>query len=139
MKSDPKTGGSSKSIANIIDQISFPLPQKVSANQIYSTMHWSKRQQVKDLYHLFMLQYKNKLKFEEKDYPLRVSYLIEWKKRPLDATNQFPIIKMIEDGMVMAGILRGDDCKSIREIVSKTVHNPKIEHDTITVVFEACV
>ncbi len=85
----------------------MPIPEKVSANSIYSqSMHWSKRKKLADLYHRSLLPYRN-IK-SDLEYPVDVSYDFTFKNKPLDCSNCGLMAKLIEDGLVQYKILRGD-------------------------------
>ena len=130
-----KTEDSSENTDDIIAKISFPVPEKVSANRIYSGLHWTKRNKLKDLYHFSLLEFR-KLKIEK--FPIHIHYIFEWKNNPLDSTNQFFMIKMLEDGMVANGIIPDDSPKYVRATTSEVMNSLKTEknkHDTITIVF----
>lgn len=109
------------------------MPEKVSTNKVYSGMHWMKRNDLKNLYHLFMLQFKRKLKLEESSFPICIEYTFEWKTKPLDSTNQTFMIKLIEDGLVNAGILPDDDHRYVRETRSITLQNKDLLADEVTI------
>lgn len=111
----------------------IPVPEKVSSNKAYSGFkHWSVRKKLKDLYHTYMMQFKGKYIVDE--FPVRITYSFEWKSRPLDTTNQFFMIKLIEDGMVHAGILPDD---SIAYVYETTSRSQKGEEDVVTVSIES--
>lgn len=110
------------------------MPEKVSTNKVYSGMHWTKRSQLKNLYQLFLLQYRGKIKLDESRFPVTITYRFEWHKHPLDSTNQTFLIKLIEDGLVNAGILPDDDHKYVKETRSITQVNKELSTDYVTVV-----
>ena len=70
----------------------YDLP-KVSANQFYAGVHWSKRKRMKDTYKL-LIRSQTKLKFEK---PCSVEYRFTFKNKPLDCSNTNGMLKMIED------------------------------------------
>ena len=68
---------------------------KISTNDIYSGMHWSKRKKIKDdCTFIVKNQFKHVFK---KDKHYQVDYVFCWKNRPLDALNCAFISKIIED------------------------------------------
>lgn len=85
--------------------ITIPLPEKVSTNQIYAGMHWSKRKKLSDLYHQSLIEHRQK-KVEE--YPVEITYIFNFKSKPLDTTNCTFMVKMLEDGLIAHGILKDD-------------------------------
>lgn len=72
--------------------ILYDLP-KVSANQFYAGIHWTKRKKLKDIYKL-LIQSQTKLKFSK---PCNVEYRFTFKSKPLDCSNTNGMLKMIED------------------------------------------
>jgi len=86
--------------------ITMPLPEKVSTNQIYAGIHWAKRKKLVDLFHKAFLEHR-KLKVEH--YPVDINYIFTFKTKPLDTTNCTYMVKCLEDGMVKNGILEDDN------------------------------
>ena len=72
--------------------ILYNLP-KVSANQFYAGVHWSKRKKLKDTYKL-LIRSQTKRKFIK---PCNVEYQFTFKNKPLDCSNTNGMLKMIED------------------------------------------
>lgn len=107
------------------------IPEKVSMNKIYAGMHWRKRQVLADLYHLEMLALKGKLKVT--DYPVTIHYDWHFTKNPLDTLNCAFMSKMIEDGMVHAGVLEADDPKYVRRSTLESHKSDKYARDTVVV------
>src|SRR3990167_1354231 len=54
-----KTKHSPKSTKLFIAETSFLLPEKVSTNRIYAGLHWTKRNELKNLYCQFLLPLRN--------------------------------------------------------------------------------
>ena len=68
---------------------------KISTNDIYAGIHWTKRKKIKDdCKFLIKNQFKHVLK---KDKHYHVDYVFCWKKNPLDALNVAFMAKIIED------------------------------------------
>lgn len=100
-------------------------------NAIYAGMHWKKRGELAELYHMEMLPLKGKLKVTE--YPVVITYDWHFKGNPLDTLNCAFMSKMIEDGMVHAGVLEDDDTKYVRRSVLNSQKSTQYEHDTVVV------
>lgn len=66
---------------------------KVSLNQFYAGIHWTKRKAHKDAYKLLIAS-QTKEKFTE---PCKVLYQFTFKNNPLDCSNCIGMVKMIED------------------------------------------
>lgn len=107
------------------------IPEKISMNKIYAGMHWRKRQEVADLYHLEMLPLKGKIKVTE--YPVTIHYEWHFTGTALDSLNCAFMSKMIEDGLVHAGVLEDDSTKYVRRSVLDSQKSSKYEHDTVVV------
>ena len=86
--------------------ILLALPEKVSTNAVYSGMHWSKRKDLADLYHLSLYPHR---KVQTKEYPVEITYRFRFKGRALDTTNCTFMAKLIEDGLVANAIIKNDD------------------------------
>ena len=87
----------------LLTEFSFPVPEKVSSNKSYSGIHWTTRVKYKNLYHQYMIQFKDQI---VEHYPVLVKYEFRWKTRALDASNCSYMVKLIEDGLVIHGILK---------------------------------
>lgn len=106
----------------------FPIPEKVSANKVYdSTMHWAVRKKLADLYHKYMLAHKSHVS----EYPVDMSYIFTFKKNPLDVSNTFLMVKLIEDGLVRNGTLEGDSPEFVGSI---SVHSQKGNSDEVEII-----
>lgn len=95
---------------------------KISLNQWYSGMHWTKRKKIKDNYTLIVKsQFKNIL---PKTKIYNTEYHFTFKLRPLDASNCVAMVKMIEDI-----IFESDGYKIIHSILitSKKGAEDKVE------------
>ena len=103
-------------------------------NKIYAGMHWRKRQELADLYHGEMLALKGKIKVTE--YPVKIHYDYHFTGTPLDSLNTALISKMIEDGMVHAGVLEKDDPKYVKRSILDSQKSKKYKHDTVVVRIE---
>lgn len=108
--------------------ITFPIPEKVSMNKIYAGFHWSKRKKLADLYHSYMLAFR---KEKVVSYPVDITYEYTFKSKPLDSLNCALVSKMIEDGMVGCGILKGDDPVHVR---SSTLSSKKGDRDEVHII-----
>ena len=97
---------------------------KLSLNKWYSGYHWTKRKKIKDQYKLII-----KSQFKEvlsKYNSYSVTYLFNFKTRPLDASNCVAMVKLIEDV-----IFEDDNYKIVNSITIKSrkskVDNVEIE------------
>lgn len=109
--------------------IRFKLPEKVSTNAIYAGMHWAKRKRIADHYHLAVLEEVSKLE-KQIEYPVDITYVFNFKGNPLDTTNCTFMVKMIEDGLVQAGLLADDDPTHIQ---CTTIYSQKGPTDFVEV------
>jgi hypothetical protein len=94
--------------------IVIPIPEKVSLNAAYAGMHWTKRNALKDLYAMSLIQFRGKFKGVE--YPLDASYIFRFKGKQLDVSNCALMIKLLEDSLKFNGIIADDDPKHIQSI-----------------------
>ena len=109
----------------------IPIPEKISLNRLYSGIHWAKRVQLKDLYHSFIRF--QRLEPQELTYPVEITYTFTWKTRGLDSTNCAFMVKMLEDGLVLTGVLQGDGPKHVRKTTTVTICDPTSKEDTVSI------
>ena len=107
------------------------IPQKVSMNAIYAGMHWKKRTELADLYHMEFMPLKGKLKV--KQYPVTIHYDWHFTGTALDTLNCSFMSKMLEDGMIHAGILEQDSTKFVRRSVLDSQKSSAYKNDTVIV------
>ena len=103
-------------------ELEVTIPEKISLNKIYGGVHWSKRKEWADMYHEEFLDVKG-VRVGAEEYPVRITYNFQFVKQALDTLNCAMMAKMLEDGMVLAGILKDDSPDYVREsvIVSRKV------------------
>lgn len=94
-------------------RIKIPIPEKVSLNKIYAGQHWSKRKELAEVFHRSLIEYRN-VKIEE--YPLDVSYIFTFKDKTLDCSNTALMAKLLEDGLVAWGVIKGDEIEYIQSV-----------------------
>ncbi|MCS4162760.1 hypothetical protein GGP94_003208 [Salinibacter ruber] len=86
-----------------------------SLNAFYSGMHWSKRKKTRDTWHEKTALHAPDVSVKE--YPVAVECVVLWGSgRRYDAENLAAGSKLITDGLVEAGVLRGDGPKDIRRV-----------------------
>lgn len=86
-------------------------------NEFYGGIHWSKRTKVADMYHQAVFYATRGIvsdKTTSFKYPVSVRYDFYYDSRLPDVDN-LPV-KLINDGLRIAGILKNDDPKHISEI-----------------------
>lgn len=111
----------------MMQKFTIPLPLKVTTNDIYKGMHWAKRKKIVDLYHRELIPYrKNRIT----GYPVDIAYIFRFKSRPLDTTNCTFMAKMLEDAMVVNGLLEDD---SVEYVGSTTIYSEKGKMDEVEI------
>lgn len=108
--------------------IKIPLPQKVSTNEIYSGMHWTKRKKLADLYHQSLIEYRNERVI---NYPIDVTYVFKFKGRVLDCSNCSYMQKLLEDGFRHWKIIEDDTTRYIQSI---TLYSQKGKRDEVEII-----
>lgn len=107
--------------------IKIPIPEKISTNKIYSGLHWATRKRHADLYHKSLIEFKGQ---KVKTYPVEITYIFNFKSKPLDTTNCTYMVKMLEDGLIQNGIIENDS----PEYVSFTgIYSQKADEDLIEI------
>lgn len=97
--------------------LSFPIPQKVSLNAVYSGIHWAKRKNLADTYHMAVKVALIQAKLPQiKEFPVDVTYEFTFKKNALDSSNCAFMAKMVEDSLVTNGFFPDDTPKYIRSV-----------------------
>ena len=110
--------------------ITIPIIHKVSTNKIYSnTLHWSQRKQIAQDYHMLVLAECRKHKIEL-PVPAHLQFVFYFKGKLLDVSNCSFMAKMLEDGLVHAGVLQDDTQKYVNKI---TLEVEKAKEDYITI------
>jgi hypothetical protein len=91
-------------------KIFFDLP-KISSNQIYSGMHWKKRNDLAKRYHneIWYLVKKNNLPKIKKKCKIIFGFM-----NSFDTDNNFFMVKMVIDGIKYSGILIDDSRKYVK-------------------------
>jgi len=86
----------------------FELPGRISLNQYYSGMHWTKRARITKEWEefIYFLAKEQNAKFIT-NYPISVAYEFHLKKQPPDCSNCVGMIKLIEDAL--KGVVWADD------------------------------
>lgn len=105
------------------------IPKKVTANKIYSGMHWGSRKSIVDKYHKAIKDSKVKIP-KDRDIVKDLIITFYFENRPLDCSNCFFMAKCCEDGLVKMGVLIDDSPKYVRSVtcISKIDKNaPRIE------------
>lgn len=106
------------------------LPKKISLNKIYAGVHWATRQKLADIFHSEFLD-KKSLKITE--YPVEILYDFYFLKQPLDTLNCAYMAKMLEDGMVRNGILKGDEPNYVTSSTLMSQKSKKYPNDTVII------
>ena len=99
---------------------------KVSLNVFYSGVHWTKRKKIKDRYKLIIKSQFKQVLSKENSYS--VTYLFNFKTRPLDASNCVAMVKLIEDV-----IFEDDNYKIVNSI---TIKSRKSKQDSVEIKIE---
>jgi len=108
--------------------IKMPIPEKVSTNDIYAGVHWRKRKNLADLYHMSLFNYKNK---QVKDYPVDISYIFSFKGRTLDCDNCSYMAKLLKDGLRKWKIITDDSPEFVQSV---TLMSQKGKRDEVEIV-----
>jgi len=104
-------------------KFTVPIPEKVSLNKIYSGVHFRTRSRHKDAYHWAVLA-TGAPKYNG-PFPCTVHYHFRLNGSRLDVSNHAYMVKMVEDGLVSAGVLPEDDQTIVKEIRVTTEYVPK--------------
>jgi hypothetical protein len=106
--------------------ISIPIPEKVSTNDIYRGMHWSKRKRLADEFHEALIEYRL-VRFS---LPASLLFTFTFKGKLLDCSNCTFMAKMLEDAMVQWKIIPDDTPDYVRRISIQVMRGTK---DIVTI------
>jgi Holliday junction resolvase RusA-like endonuclease len=104
-----------------------PLPLKISTNKGYAGKHWTIRSKEAELYHLEVVNQCRKQKLKKAEGKVYLNFIFSFKGRTLDHLNCSHMAKMIEDGLVRAGILIDDNIKYVESVTIKSQKGEKDE------------
>ena len=86
-----------------------------STNKIYAGIHWTKRKRQADEAHLIVKLSCAKMKQVDNLADLEFTPYVSTRR--LDTSNYSASCKMIEDGLVACGVLKGDGQKHVGRII----------------------
>jgi len=112
-------------------KITTPLPEKISANEVYAGQHWSKRKKQADLFHQSLLEFRNK--YEIDDFPVTIQFIFYFKGSLLDVDNCFYMAKLFIDSLRGIKLLPDDTPKYINEVSITVVKDKKDEVEIIII------
>ena len=108
--------------------ISIPIPQKISTNAFYSqSLHWSKRKKLADLYHMALIEHRNK---RITDFPCELTFIYTFKGKLLDVSNCSIMTKMLEDGLVAWKIIPDD---TLEFVSAHHIYVKKGKNDSVNI------
>jgi len=105
-----------------------------SLNKWYGGAHWSKRSGTKKRWRLLVLAAVHEAGTRTvQHYPVRLSVTCVFGKglRSFDCTNVAATAKLVEDGLVACGVLRGDTPAYVRPVVLDSIKDSKRPTQTI--------
>lgn len=106
--------------------IMIDIPEKVSANAMYAGLHWTKRKELADLYHMALIEHRG----TKWPTPAHLSFTFSFKGKLLDCSNTFFMAKMLEDSMVVNGIIPDDTPAYVASITVRVLKGTK---DMVTI------
>lgn len=93
------------------------VPEKLSLNKIYAGVHWQKRQEYTDEWHLAVQVSKPKRStVYVGGFPADCHYHFRLPGMKMDISNHAFMVKLIEDGLVRCGVLPDDTQKTVASI-----------------------
>lgn len=115
-------------------KITIPIPEKVSLNRIYAGVHFRERSAHKDEYHMALMSVPG-LEPWTGSFPVAVHYHFRLHGTRLDISNHAYMLKMVEDALVDAEVLPGDDPRFVGSI---TITAEKSDADEVDVTITPC-
>jgi len=112
-------------------KLTIRVPEKVSLNRIYAGIHFRQRMQHKEDYYYSVLEAEPKP--WTGDFPIKCHYHFRLRGSRLDISNHAYMLKMIEDALVLAEVIPGDEPKYVSQISITAEKVGKDEDETVTV------
>lgn len=106
---------------DILFEFEMDIPLKISANKIYSGIHFHERMKHKEIYLWNILSQINRNNIELVTCNLLLDFTFKFKSRPLDVSNTFYMIKLIEDSLKNCGIIKDDSLPYVGEIRTRNI------------------
>lgn len=124
---------------SVIFSLELPKPLSVSLNAIYAGSHWRKRQQIKEAYkaHTRVLFKELVGDYGEFKKPCSISFVF-FGTRIKDCDNHVYMGKMIQDCLVGAGILKGDEAQYVRSVSYEKATESKSKIPYVLVTIQEC-
>jgi len=97
-----------------IDKYRVDLPLKISTNQIYSGVHWTVRNNHKNIYRNNLVYLFKMIPPPKVPFILNIDFY--FKKNVLDCSNCSYLAKLLEDCLIHAGLIADDNPKVIKKI-----------------------
>jgi hypothetical protein len=104
---------------------------KVSSNAIYAGTHWTKRKKLKEDYLWLTKKFQHLTPIHEK---VDLDFKFYFKSHPLDSSNCFFLVKMIEDCLVTYGVLKGDSIQYVRKVSVESGKDKAKDHCILTII-----
>ena len=96
-----------------MEKYQFPLPEKISTNEIYAGVHWNIRSKHKNNWRSVLCHWFKKIPQPEVPFILEIEFHL---KRLIDCDNCGYMSKLIIDCLVHSGIIADDNPKVIKGI-----------------------
>jgi hypothetical protein len=93
-------------------KFTIEIPEKISLNQIYAGVHWRKRQEWAEDMHWAVVA--ANLPPYGGPFPIDCRYRFKFHGKQLDSSNASFLMKLVEDGLVHAGVLPDDNRQYVR-------------------------
>lgn len=110
---------SKRDVQESLKKMVFNIPKelkRISTNDFYSGMHWSRRKKISDEWHLIIISECHKQNIKPVS---KCKLTFEWNNR-YDLDNNSAMEKMVIDGLVKAKIITDDSKKYVVEKLTKS-------------------
>ena len=104
----------------------------ISTNKVYAGMHWGTRKRIAEHYHKVVAKEFARDGVALLTYPVHLVFVFSMTKRLMDCSNVSFMGKMIEDGLVSAGLVPTDTIKHICAVTYKVILGDKDEVNVYT-------
>lgn len=112
-------------------RFTIAIPEKVSLNKIYAGIHFRERMRHKEDYYYAVME--AQVPRYHGDFPIACHYHFKLRGTRLDISNHAYMLKMIEDALVAAAVIPGDDPKYVARITVTAEKAAKTEDEVVEV------
>lgn len=117
-------------------RFTIAIPEKISLNKVYAGVHWTKRRQWAEDMHWSVLN--SRILPYSGPFPVDCRYHFHLHGKQLDSSNTAFLMKLVEDGLVQAGVIPDDTRQYVRWVSMTSSKAKASENQRVEVEFVDC-